>query len=61
MQWSTFITGSQQYQGEITDEKAVQHAYTRKLRQAQENGSLLDTQDWSGLRIILDMVITAFE
>ncbi|WNI14076.1 hypothetical protein [Actinacidiphila sp. ITFR-21] len=61
VQWGNYSPGSQQYQGEITGKTAVQTAYAGKLRAAQKDHSLTETQDWSGIRAILDMVISAFE
>jgi hypothetical protein len=61
VQWGNYSPGSQQYQGEITGKTAVQDAYTRKLHAARGDHALIDAQDWSGIRAILDMVISAFE
>ncbi|MEU5298575.1 hypothetical protein [Streptomyces umbrinus] len=61
VQWRSFSEGSKQYQGEITDKKAVHHAYQEKLTRAQADPSVIASQDWAGIRAILDMVIHAFD
>ncbi|WP_406415198.1 hypothetical protein OH809_43680 [Streptomyces sp. NBC_00873] len=61
VQWRSYSEGSKQYQGEITDKKAVQQAYQEKLARAQADPSVIASQDWTGIRAILDMVIRAFD
>ncbi|MCX5355616.1 hypothetical protein [Streptomyces mirabilis] len=61
MQWRSYSEGSRQYQGEITDKKALHHAYREKLTRAQEVAAVVAHQDWSGLRAIIDMIIHAFD
>jgi hypothetical protein len=48
VQWRSYSEGSKQYQGEITDKKAVQQAYEEKLARAQANPSVIASQDWTG-------------
>ncbi|MFH9829400.1 hypothetical protein [Streptomyces bobili] len=61
VQWRSYSSACQQYQGEVTDKKAVQQAYVAKLAQAQQDPTLINTQDWAGVRAILNAVIHAFE
>ncbi|MFD0309126.1 hypothetical protein [Streptomyces sp. NPDC127119] len=61
VQWRSYSKAMQQYQGEVTEKKTVQNSYAAKLVQAQDDPSLIDTQDWTGVRAILDAVIRAFE
>ncbi|QLH19305.1 hypothetical protein [Streptomyces sp. Rer75] len=61
VQWRSYSPACQQYQGEVTDKRAVQHAYALQLARAQRDPSIINTQDWAGVRAILDAVIHAFE
>ncbi|MFF5788437.1 hypothetical protein ACFY8P_26180 [Streptomyces sp. NPDC012693] len=61
VQWRSYSSACQQYQGEVTEKKAVQQAYAAKLAQAQRDPSIVDTQDWTGVRAILETVIHAFD
>ncbi|MFD3809208.1 hypothetical protein ACFWTC_38000 [Streptomyces sp. NPDC058619] len=61
VQWNSYSKGSKQYQGEIIDKRDIQAAYKVKLAKAQENPDIMDEQDWSGIRAILDMIIHAFD
>ncbi|MFJ2349619.1 hypothetical protein [Streptomyces antimycoticus] len=61
VQWRSYSPACQQYQGEVTEKRAVQQAYASKLASAQRDPSVIDSQDWAGVRAILDTVIHAFE
>ncbi|MFK0043507.1 hypothetical protein ACIQU4_05250 [Streptomyces sp. NPDC090741] len=61
VQWSSYSKGSKQYQGEITDKRDLQVAYQTKLAKARENPDIMNEQDWSGIRAILDMIIRVFD
>ncbi|MFB6689183.1 hypothetical protein ACFCX3_01485 [Streptomyces virginiae] len=61
VQWSSYSKGSKQYHGEVTDKRDIQAAYQRKLVKAQGNPELVNEQDWTGVRAILDMIIHAFD
>ena len=50
---------SERRQGEIIGKGAVNKAYRQKLATAQKDPSLIATQDWDGIRAILDMLIHA--
>jgi hypothetical protein len=60
VQWSSYISGMRQYQGEIVDKYSVHDAYRAKIGAASADPSLIARQDWSGIRAILDLVIHAF-
>ncbi|MFY1577424.1 hypothetical protein ACN26Z_21250 [Verrucosispora sp. WMMD703] len=60
VQWTSFLTGVQRYQGEVTGKAAVQQAYRDKVAAARRNGGRpLRGQDWSGLHLILRQIIHA--
>ncbi|KOU28535.1 hypothetical protein ADK53_34030 [Streptomyces sp. WM6373] len=59
VQWRSYINGSKQYQGEITGKKEVHDAFHEKLTLAQANPELIETQDWDGIRKILDLIVNS--
>ncbi|MFE4216149.1 hypothetical protein [Streptomyces sp. NPDC056844] len=61
VQWRSYSAACQQYQGEVTDKRAVEAAYASKLSSAQRDPSVIDAQDWTGVRAILETIIHAFE
>ncbi len=61
VQWRSYSSACQQYQGEVTEKKVIQQAFAAKVARAQHDSSLIDTQDWTGVQAILDAVIHAFE
>ncbi|MGW1543205.1 hypothetical protein ACWCPM_23695 [Streptomyces sp. NPDC002309] len=59
VQWRSYIDGSKQYQGEITGKKDVQVASQEKLARARANPEVIETQDWDGIRKILEAIINS--
>ncbi|MFJ1596887.1 hypothetical protein [Streptomyces sp. NPDC088261] len=60
VQWRSFISGMDRYQGEIMGKTALQQAFQSKLRAASDSPSVMASQDWSGLQAIFTTVLTAF-
>jgi hypothetical protein len=60
VQWTTYIPGARQYQGEITSKQALHNAYRAKIRNAETNPSSVAQQDWSGIHAIFEVVLQAF-
>jgi HEPN/Toprim N-terminal domain 1 len=58
--WRTYIAAARQYQGEIVDKAALHEAYRAKVEAARMDPGLMATQDWSGMRAILDLIRGAF-
>ncbi|MFE7546818.1 hypothetical protein [Streptomyces gardneri] len=61
VQWKSYIEGSRSYQGEVMGKASLQEAFMDKASAALRDRSMLDSQDWSGIQAILDVIITAFE
>ncbi|MEW5655218.1 hypothetical protein ABGT92_07735 [Streptomyces cinereoruber] len=61
VQWTSYMKGSRQYQGEVVDKREIQAAYRAKLAKAQSDPNAIEGQDWSGIRAILDMIVRAFD
>ena len=60
VQWRSYIAGQGRYQGEIIEKDAVHQAYRAKVRAAEADRARMAGQDWSGLRAIFDLVLSAF-
>ena len=59
--WRGFDSAVRAYQGELESKAALQEKFGQKLAAARADLKLIKTQDWSGIRAILDMVRHAFE
>jgi HEPN/Toprim N-terminal domain 1 len=60
VQWRTYVAAAHQYQGEIVGKDAVHDAYRTKVTAARMDPGRISTQDWSGVRAILDLIRNAF-
>jgi hypothetical protein len=60
VQWRTYVAAAHQYQGEIVGKDAVHEAYRAKVTAARMDPGRITTQDWSGVRAILDLIRNAF-
>ncbi|MBL7500965.1 hypothetical protein I6A84_02305 [Frankia sp. CNm7] len=56
VQWRSYIPGMRQYQGEIIEKDRLHKSFNAKLLAAQKDRSLLSSQDWSGIRAILESI-----
>lgn len=59
VQWRSFIAGTGQYQGEVVDKGRIQEAFRVKYALALQRPKIIEQQDWSGLRLILDAICFA--
>lgn len=60
VQWLALLPGVGAYQGELLDKPDIQKRFRGKLALAREDSTLVETLDWSGLRLILDELRRAF-
>jgi hypothetical protein len=60
VQWKAFIPKMSRYQGEVTDKNGIQGAFRVKLAEAIRNPEAVQSQDWEGLRAVLDAILAAF-
>jgi hypothetical protein len=60
VQWGSYSTGVRQYQGEVIGKDKVHEAYRAKVEAARIDKGVMASQDWSGVRAILELVRTAF-
>ena len=59
--WRGFDAAVGRYQGEVIDKAHLQDKFTQKLRNGALDHSLLQSQDWSPMRKLLDSIRSAFE
>jgi hypothetical protein len=59
--WRGFDTAVRAYQGELENKGSLQDKFNQKLAVAVADSKLIQTQDWTGIRAILDMIRHAFE
>ena len=57
VQWKGYMSKVGAYQGEIMNKGAIQSAFRQKFESAQGDRKRVQTQDWSGLALILDTLI----
>jgi hypothetical protein len=60
VQWKAFIAGMERYHGEVTDKNDIHKAFRAKATVALQDPAAAGRQDWEGLRLILDAILTAF-
>ena len=60
VQWKSFDVRMRRYQGEVTNKGGIQDAFRVKLALAIRNPEVVRSQDWDGLRAIIDAILAAF-
>lgn len=60
IQWRGFDESTNQYQGELSRKSELIDRFEKKLKLAKEQPEVIKSQDWSGMRLILDQLRTAF-
>jgi hypothetical protein len=56
VQWKGYDPSLKQYQGELLNKSKLQAGFFKKLEKALSDPSLIETQDWGGMRLILDAI-----
>jgi hypothetical protein len=59
VRWRGYDESMRRYQGEIADKKYIQEAFERKLKACEEDASLIERFDWSGVRNIINAMCNA--
>jgi hypothetical protein len=57
VQWKSFIAGVKRYQGEVSGKSQVHNAYRAKVSAARQRGMPLSHEDWSGLEMIIQIIM----
>jgi hypothetical protein len=61
VKWKGFEDAVQSYQGELVDKVALQKAFAKKVDAATVDGKAFESQDWTGMRAILDALRAVFD
>lgn len=58
-----YVEGQMGYQGAISaaEKKRIQGAFRKKMKAAQQDLSMREKQDWSGVEAIVEGILGAFE
>lgn len=57
VQWGTYNRTVQRYQGELTNKGQVQQAFRAKVKAAQQDPAVMESQDWIGMDLVLDQLL----
>lgn len=57
VQWKGYLSKVGAYQGEIMNKTALQNTFRRKVKDAKQDRTTVEAQDWSGLALILDALV----
>jgi hypothetical protein len=60
VQWTGYQTSLRKYQGEVMFKDRIQDRFARRLEACRQNPELVAETDWSGIRAILDLLLSAF-
>ncbi|MCD9187199.1 MAG: hypothetical protein LUM44_12250 [Pyrinomonadaceae bacterium] len=60
VQWKGYVQSLQKYQGEIISKTDVQNTFWDKIKKCEDDPSLINNYDWSGIKDILNQMFTAF-
>jgi hypothetical protein len=60
VQWQSFNPGVGRYHGAVTGKNDIHKAFRAKAAAALQDPAAVSQQDWEGLRLILDAILTAF-
>ena len=60
VQWNSFNPGVGRYHGAVTGKNDIQKAFRAKAAAALQDPAAVSQQDWEGLRLIIDAILTAF-
>jgi hypothetical protein len=61
VQWRSYVTGPNVYQGEVQNKAEVHEAFRRKIKAALHRPTGIVSGDWKDLRRIIDTILTAFD
>ena len=56
VQWKSFIVPMARYQGEVTQKEVIHAAFRAKYAAALAHRPVTQTQDWEGLRMVIDAI-----
>ena len=59
--WTGYVQRVDSYQGVLQNKESAQRAFRNRAKQALKRGHVLPTEDWSGMRLLLDQIKRAFD
>jgi len=59
VRWTGFVEGVNAYQGVVDGKNAIQDAFLAKLALAQKDPGQMAAQDWTGIDLVLDHIISS--
>jgi HEPN superfamily Toprim-like protein len=60
VQWRGYDDAVKQYQGEVMKKDMLKARFAEKLKRCQADPDLIDKYDWSGMKAIIECLLTAF-
>lgn len=57
VQWTGYVGKLAKYQGELLDKSKIQDKFFDKLKVAKRDTSVIETQDWSGVKAIIESIV----
>lgn len=57
VQWTGYVSKLAKYQGELLDKSKIQDKFLDKLKAAKRDSSAIKTQDWSGVKAIIESIV----
>lgn len=60
VQWKGYVQSLEKYQGEIILKSDVQNKFFEKLKLCENDSSLINSFDWTGIKAIINSMLTAF-
>lgn len=57
VQWTGYVGKLAKYQGELLDKSKIQDKFLDKLKAAKRDSSTIETQDWSGIKAIIESIV----
>lgn len=61
VQWKSYIASMRRYQGEVIDKAGIHDVFRAKCKLALSQPETISSQDWKGLRLIIDAIRNAAE
>jgi hypothetical protein len=58
--WRSYDNAAGAWQGELVDKALLQQRFAAKVKRASEDPSLIQSLDWTGIRLIIECVLWAF-
>ncbi len=60
VQWRGYVEGVKRYQGELMDKRDLLTRFNEKAQAARHDARMIDEQDWSDMRLVLEALRSAF-